>query len=445
MVVWAVTFRMSRNASSSPANGGEGNQPELSDFITPECPVCGRLYADDTAPCHADWATGFERRLATTDWIASNHRYPDPDPGKRVAVRADGVPFECLYLALQSAIDSGVESVQQYREVTPYQIPVQEWIAPIFRDYVVEGDDLRRSVEVAVSVCEARVEQRLGRVAPEAVFAHMVYLDQFGLLPGYDRLEGGEHLHAVLADEYELGLPSGDTEWVVRRRVDRSVVYSTTPEFRETWDLDLTPDLPESHVYAGQKPFCGEAVLGDHRDHNLVVQRAKRSLSRRPNVDWTVAPHTLYSRAGYSQDDEAPSGGQFPVLSFDFAGFEHVPAGPRLRYLGVVADWEESPVEVYQQLVQLAKTDATGLLVMCNRQAIYDFLHFLQANELVSVTAPLPDKRDGYTAIPNVRALHEAVLDHIPLFTDVVVLPRRKLLDEGLHTIDELVAPSTDA
>jgi hypothetical protein len=65
------------------------------------------------------------------------------------------------------------------------------------------------------------------------VFTHLVFLDQYGLLPRYDPLVqgGGKGLSEICAEYYDVRPTELESEWIVKRRVDRSKVYSTTPEF----------------------------------------------------------------------------------------------------------------------------------------------------------------------------------------------------------------------
>jgi hypothetical protein len=113
--------------------------------------------------------------------------------------------------------------------------------------------------------------------------------------------------------------------------------------------------------------------------------------------------------------------------------------------LGVVIDWEESLFETYLQVVQIGKTAATGVLILPNREWIYDFLHFLASNDLTQAPSAFPKSRSGYQSIPNVQALHHQLISKIPLFDDIALLPRRKFLDEGFETLDNLVSVSTYA
>jgi hypothetical protein len=198
-----------------------------------------------------------------------------------------------------------------------------------------------------------------------------------------------------------------------------------------------------SHPHSENKPFDGTAVLGDHRDHNLVVRRAKAELRGLPDVDWTAAPHIIYSHADYDVSDDSSS--KLPVLGFDFAGFEYTIDGQRLRYLGVVTDWDEDLFEIYLQIVQLGKTAATGVVVFTNREQIYDFLHFLKTTELTQDYDVLPEERDEYSSVLNVQALHEQVVSDVQLLDGIALVPRRKLLDEGFDTISDLVSVPTYA
>jgi len=112
-----------------------------------------------------------------------------------------------------------------------------------------------------------------------------------------------------------------------------------------------------------------------------------------------------------------------PVVGFDVAGFEYTSDGQRLRYLGVVTDWDEDPFEVYLQISQLGKTAATGVVVFPNRKQIYDFLHHLKTAELNRDLGVLPEERHEYSSVPNVQALHEQLISEVPLLNGIALLP----------------------
>ncbi|RLM89977.1 hypothetical protein D3D01_18900 [Haloarcula sp. Atlit-7R] len=174
-----------------------------------------------------------------------------------------------------------------------------------------------------------------------------------------------------------------------------------------------------------------------------MTRRAKAELIGLPDADWTVAPHIVYSCADYDITDDSSS--RLPVLGFGFAGFEYTIDGQRLRYLGIVPNWDEEPFEIYLQIVQLGKTAATGVVVLPNREQIYDFLHFLKTTELTQDHGVLPEERDEYSSVPNVRALHEQIVSDVQLLDGIVLFPRRKFLDEGFDTLDHLVSVPTYA
>jgi hypothetical protein len=174
-----------------------------------------------------------------------------------------------------------------------------------------------------------------------------------------------------------------------------------------------------------------------------MTRGAKAELLGLPDVDWMVVPHIVYSRA--DSDVSGDSSSRLPVLGVDFTGFEYTVDGQRLRYLGIVTDWDEDPFEVYLQIVQLGKTAATGVVVLPNREQIYDFLHFLKTAELIQDLGVLPDERDEYSSVPNVQALHEQIVSDVQLLDGIALLPRRKFLDEGFDTLDDLVSVPTYA
>ena len=432
----------------SPSEDGETrDHPEISDFINKTCSVCGRPYGKEGDACHLSHMVGFERRLATQNWLLTSQRPPETPPGASPVVGSDRVSFEATYLAITSLIQSENDRFEAYVSESPYQIQDQTWIGSLYRRYLSETNELVPGVLAGIRASEDRIERRDDEITPAKVFAHVVFLDQYGLLPGYDPLVrgGGRDISDICAEYYDVRPAELESEWVVKRRVDRSKVYSTTPEFRQTWNVELEVDsvtLP-SHPHAECKPFDGTAVLGDHRDHNLVVRRAKAELLGLPDLDWAVAPHVVYSRADYDVSNDFSSG--LPVLGFDFAGFEYTIDGQRLRYLGIVTDWDEELFEIYLQIVQLGKAEATGVVILPNREQIYDFLHFLKSTKLTQDPGVLPDDRDEYSSVPNVQALHEEIVSDLQLLNGIALLPRRKFMDEGFETLDDLTSVPTYA
>lgn len=438
---------MSGNSESQPEGGDQKHQPELTDFVERTCPVCGRIYGENGSECHPPPVVRFERRLATQNWLLSAQRPPETPIGKSPVVGSDRVSFEPTYLAVRSLIQSETDRFNAYVTETPYQIPDQKWIASVYRQYLSETDELVPGVLAGIRASENRITRRGSKVTPARVFAHVVFLDQFGLLPRHDSLvRGGRRsLSDICAKYYDVRPSDLESEWIVKRRVDRSKVYSTTPEFQQAWNVELVSDssIQSTHPHPDHKPVNGTAVLGDHRDHNLVVRRAKSELRGLPDVDWAVAPHIVYSRADYDVSDDYSS--RPPVVGFDVAGFEYTIDGQRMRYLGVVTDWDEDPSKVYLQIAQLGKTAATGVVVFPNRVEIYDFLQYLKTAELNRDLGVLPEERDEYSSVPNVQALHEQILSEVPLLDGIALLPRRKFLDEGFDTLADLVSVPTYA
>ena len=438
---------MSSNSEAQSEGGDQGNQPELTDFVERTCPVCGRVYEKNGAVCHPSHVVKFERRLATQKWLLTAQRPPDTPPGQSPVVGSDRVSFEATYLAIRSLIQSESDRFDAYVSDTPYQIQGQKWIASVYRQYLSETDELVPGVLAGIQASENRITRRGAEVTPARVFAHLVFLDQYGLLPRYDPLVrgGGRGLSEICAEHYDVSPAHLESKWIVKRRVDRSKVHSTTPEFRQEWDVELVNEQSTraSHPHSECKPFDRTAVLGDHRDHNLVTRRAKAELLGLPDVNWALAPHIIYARADYDVSDDSSS--RLPVLGFDFAGFEYTVDGQRLRYLGIVTDWNEDPFEVYLQIVQLGKTAATGVVVLPNREQIYDFLHFLKTTELTQDYGVLPEERDEYSSVPNVQALHKHLIRDVQLLDGIALLPRRKFLDEGFDTLDDLVSVPTYA
>jgi hypothetical protein len=431
---------MSSNSGFSKDSSEQGaNQAPLKAFVEHNCNVCGRPFKEENRSCHPKQSISSLRCLATDDWLFPDRRDPTSTPYPTLC-GSDDVRFEPLYTVFGENCGF-CRGTFEFPMDPPFNIRTQPWIIQTYDKYHLTGE-LTAGVPSASEAIEQRISQGGEKVTPARVFAHLVFLDQYGVLPGYERLkETSDNLRDWCKGRYDVPVTSLDSRWVVERRVDRSKVYSTTPEFRTDWGLDFEIPSGSKHPHADRKPFCGTAVFEDHRDHNLVTEYAANELHRLPYVDWTTAPHIVYLRAGYDPVNEGTEQG--PVLSLDFAGFCRKHDGDEMTYLGVVTDWEESLYEIYLQLGQIRQTTATGLLIFPNREKIYDFLLYLAQNELLEDPDRLPTSRADYLAIPNIQELHQQLLHQIPLFDGVAVYPRRKLMNEGFEKIDDLVQVPT--
>ncbi len=437
---------MSDNTRSETDGDYQDIQPQLNDFVERKCSVCGRKYGENEAPCHRSHVVSFERRLTTQNWLLARNPQ-EMSPSDELVVGADGISFEPLYSALKPLIQSESGRFDEYHSHMPYESQHQEWLAEVFRKDLLIGDRLVLGVRAGIESSEDRIKKEGKKVTPARVFAHLVFLDQYGLLPGFSRLRRGNanSLREICADHYDVEPDSLASEWVTKRRVDRSKVYSTTSEFKKEWNVELIEEYPasKSHPHSEYKPFDGTAILADHRDHNLVARRVKRQLHRLPDVDWVISPHIISSHSDDGSSSAVSS--NRPVLGFDVGGFEYTGDGQRLRYLGIVTGWDESLFETYLQALHIGETAATGILVLPNRESIYDFLHFLKDNELTERPWIFPDSRDGYRSIPNVQALHDQLIRQIPLLDEMALVPRRKFLDEGVDSLADLVSVPTYA
>lgn len=435
---------MSSNSSEDSDGGELRKQPAITDYVTYECSICGRT-SDEKPACHPPRVIQAEHRLSTEEWLFPSARSPGRFNGRVTVVGSDRVTYECSYATLRSLLGSELDYFEQYIEQTPYQIPDQPWIEDAYRQHhEKEYRQLWGGIAAALRACEARVEKMSNEFTLSEVYAHLVYLDQYGLVPVSNHHSVNRGLLKSCSKYYDVSIDELHSEWLVERRIDRSKVFSTTKKFRQAWDLELVGDVPDSHPHTDYKPFNGMAVIGDHRDHNLITRQAKKELLTLPYVEWSVAPHFYYLRSSDGSTQESASNTP-PIVGFDFAGFDYVTNGHTLRYLGIVTEREEDPFEIYLQVEQLSETHANGIVILNNREAIYDFLHFLKTDKGISRTEALPDSRDEYYSIPNVRTLHEKMVSQVGILDGIALMPRRKFIDEGFQTIDDLIPVPTYA
>lgn len=121
-------------------------------------------------------------------------------------VGSDRISFEATYLAIRSLIQSESDRFDAYVSDTPYQIQGQKWIASVYRQYLSETDELVSGVLAGIQASKNRITRRGAEVTPARVFAHVVFLDQYGLLPRYDPLirGGGRGLSEICAKYFDV-------------------------------------------------------------------------------------------------------------------------------------------------------------------------------------------------------------------------------------------------
>lgn len=427
---------------SNPGEAVNGEaQTALSQFKSAEpCSSCGYPSTAEAGYCHPSELTSYERQLETSRLLFQQHRGYLDKPRRWSVCGPDLVEFPELYYAISGLLPAEKEFLHSYVNAAPVAVDRKPWLEEIYEQHHTRTDELVLGLRAARIGCEQHVEDVLGGVDPVRVFEHLVFVSQYGLIPGFNRLGGGKRLRDLCADYYGVEIRLTDNSNLVERRVDRTKVYSTTPQWREDWDADIVELAETSQLPVDLSQFTGISIYDEHRDHNLVARFVKSELARRPHVDWVTAPHLRYipvDTPEFAENADIPEKGR---LGFDFAGFEETEStNSSIRYLGIVQDWDDTHAETFQKLLQITQTDAIAIAVMCNRDTMHEFLHFLKANELVTESTALPETLEDYEKIPNTPHLHAQLLADIPLFDNVVLIPRRKLLDEGLVCIDSLL------
>lgn len=391
-----------------------------------QCSVCGRVCTDQVRVCHPPDRMKSERELAT---------------------KSD------LQILIYSAFNDR---------------PVS-WIESVYN----RGDDESNPLFVALDASKELISEFDQEPEPVSGLLHLTLLYQYDLIPHFSVLSSNVDLRRVCSEYYGVKISQEQVEqspYIVRRRVDRRKVYSTTREFRKRSGLLLCNWAEHLYPYILRKPFIGDEIVDDHTDHNIVCFYAKEHLKNRSDVDWVSTPHSVrfptdwelpleqypfgFDRSELSKLDprilkqnlrQPVSGEQlsidpshFPLLSFDFAGFKSTDSGESLEFLGVVID-EDSLEEILFQIKEIKNTDATGIVIMRNQNEIRTFIDRCRFNGF------LPDfpvsylDPTRYHLYKHLTQFHQDFLCQIPLFENIVFLTRRKVIEGGLRDLDQFV------
>ncbi|WP_128224976.1 hypothetical protein [Halobacteriaceae bacterium SHR40] len=284
------------------------------------------------------------------------------------------------------------------------------------------------------------------------LFAHLVFLQQSWVLPGYpcsvstpDACSTGIREFCLLDDQFSGELSMNmieDSDMIRIERIYRAKVYSTTAEFARR--SQILPDQSRwkwtTERIVGDDSYLTNVIFDEGTAHNAVVARSREWLATHPVVDWVCAPHVMGDPVGTqagsrfsfgSTDSEPPAG---PVKMFDFAGFveEH---SPRLAVVGFVLD-DESPAEIQEQIARAAPTDAAVVLVFPTRQAIVDFIAHADSNGwFPHESVPLDDVAEHYNRQPSIPAINEEFSKQALETDKLRFVSRKQLIDEFIDPV----------
>lgn len=316
----------------------------------------------------------------------------------------------------------------------------------------------------ATDVILDQARSNLFRSQAMQVFAHLVFLQQHQVLPGYplttiasetkpvslqqfieqtDQVEG-----AITTDE----LAASDA--VTQERIYRATVYTTTDEF-----LSKSQILPNSlwawrtERVAVDETVNTDVIFGEGTAHNVVTAQVCKWLATHPKLEWTCAPHVIPTTIGeqictIADDTEADPPIPEPTIMFDFAGFtEHEDQrGQHLALAGFVIENEQSH-ELGELLYRAAQPKTACLLVFPNRDSIIDCIRYAYSEGLFEDDiAPTQNVVEYYESRPSISHINTAIAKGSNT-TRLRFLSRKQLIDgfvDPVSVLPDEIPPSRE-
>lgn len=281
------------------------------------------------------------------------------------------------------------------------------------------------------------------------VFAHLVFLQQHQVLPGYPVTVEASETNTISLERFitETDQVEGEitanelasSNVLSQERIYRAIVYSTTDEF-----VSKSRILPDSlWACRTERRFAEEmrntdVIFGEGAAHNAVTAVARNWLATHPAIDWTCAPHVMTSMFGEQQctlptDNETSQPSPEPTMMFDFAGFREQNT-QQLAVVGFVID-SEPHSKLAEQLARSSQPDALSLLVFPNRRSIIEFLDYADSvGILPDDAAPIDDVGEYYRRRPSIPDINAELHDRLG-GTKHIFLSRKQLLDEIIDPV----------
>jgi len=324
-------------------------------------------------------------------------------------------------------------------------------------------DALEQVSESAVLPTAATVlDQHLSNSSEETpafqLFTHLVWLQQYQLLPGYpvgkteiekvkptiaEFCNSATHVRGSVT-ESEIQ----ESELVARSRMYRRKVLCVTPTFFEHSDvvgenLEFYREWDVSYTQGwGGVKFCSHTVFGEPTAHNTVVRKTRDWLATHPRIDWACAPHTTGAppateKTSNTQPTRESESEPSPdsVYMYDFAGFTGT-SQSNVVVIGCVIGSE--PVrEAINKLNHVRETEAAALLVVSNRNHIYELLHKAVAEDLLKEpVAPTNNVAEYYTRLPSIQAVNKEIHERVPELEHVRFATAKQLIDDVIAPVD---------
>lgn len=340
----------------------------------------------------------------------------------------------------------------------------------------VQGLWGREALDAAVTELDTGFGLVTERSDAFQLFAHLIWLQDIGLLPGYPRYTRTikDRATPVPIREYCSSHPDFDdtvtaediskSNCIERNRLYRSKLYSVTKQFWiettlvrgstpwawETYssaDIDpsrhdiQTHDFGHDTYYPGydESEFSTTAIFDDSATHNVAVNETRSWLTTHPQVDATVVPYREDVERGIIEiEGVAPADPRWPPYwMFDIG----VISGETVVIPGNIVE-EEPAEEILDQINRSYEIAHAALIVMPSRKAVHQFLAHGAANKwFAQDIAPIADVVEYYERQPSLRHVNKELWSQSPDLQYTVFLSRKQILDGFVEPHD--IIPSS--
>jgi len=290
------------------------------------------------------------------------------------------------------------------------------------------------------------------------VFTHLIWLQQYQLLPGYPVFRNVTESERVSIQEFcnAEGRFNGsvteaqisESNLLKTNRIYRAKVLSVTQaffdQFRHTdngfnlmskWDMSNPPRWAEIE-------FPMSVPFAQRTSHNTIVCEARNWLATHPVIDWACAPHVIGSpqvTEGETKTQSPPNREKEPsadsIYMFDFAGFTGE-SRSNIAVVGCVVGDEDNK-ELLTKLKHIRATTAVALVVVPSREDIHKLISQFDADELLATpAAPVEDTIEYYARQPNIQAVNNELTTRIPELDHIKFVTAKQLIDDIVTPVD---------
>jgi len=332
-----------------------------------------------------------------------------------------------------------------------------EWTELIHRARdAIAAAETNNPLPAAIRVLQDCLVTETGEAELKQIFAHLVFLQEIQVLPGYpvkartgnsdlptireycnDREDLSGHISKSSVRESEVVAADSLARFtpLTTHKTFTPGAGTNTPFYEWDTTIQLIDSIRE---------FETNLVVNQGTAHNAMAIEARDQLIRHSNIDMVTAPYRIKTGTfeleattdvhSRTERHEANPPIQ-PTYTFDFAGFSNEPS-PKLEILGLVVDDYE--IHDLARLAVSTKTDAARLIVAPTRNELQQFIADL-LRDLSVDDIPAPDEAvEYYNKQPSLNDAVKTIKRDIGFSSPIAFTTFQKLRDGSRTPIDIL-------